>query len=195
MSLSGKGRLFAATLTVVALSLSAACSGSDDSATPAGDSGQSGQNGFAAYQECLRNNGVTLPSAGAGGARPSGAPTARPSGGPTARPSARPDASAGAGRGGPGMGRPDGVDEATWEKAQEACASVRPSGGPDGDGGPGARPSGSGAPNGGQGDGRSAAYRTCLSNRGVDLDSLDSGDTKTTEALAACAAVSPSPAS
>ncbi|MFG1849982.1 hypothetical protein [Micromonospora carbonacea] len=194
MSLSGRGRLLATALTVAALALSTACAGTDDAAAPAGDDGQGGQNAFAAYRDCLQDNGVTLPS---GGARPSGFPTARPSGFPTARPSglrsarpsARPDASAGAGRGGPGLGRPDGVDEATWEKAQQACASVRPSGGP------GARPGGSGAPGGGQDDGRRAAYRTCLSNRGVDPADIDSGDPKTTEALAACAAVSPSPAS
>ncbi|MFI7438094.1 hypothetical protein [Micromonospora haikouensis] len=186
MSLSGRGRLLATALTVVALALSTACAGTDDAAAPAGDDGQDGQNAFAAYRDCLQDNGVTLPS---GGARPSGFPTARPSELPSARPSARPDASAGAGRGGPGMGRPDGVDEATWEKAQQACASVRPSGGP------GARPGGSGAPGGGQDDGRRAAYRTCLSNRGVDPADIDSGDPKTTEALAACAAVSPSPAS
>ncbi|WFE63751.1 hypothetical protein [Micromonospora sp. WMMD714] len=125
-------------------------------------------------------------------ARPSGFPTARPSGFPTARPSgfptARPSGSGGPGRGFPGAERlPEGVDEATWQKAQQACASLRPTGRPGGRGGP----DGSAAPGGG----RQTAYRTCLSGRGVDLDRIDASDAKTKEALTACAAVSPAPTS
>ncbi|WCN79006.1 hypothetical protein [Micromonospora sp. LH3U1] len=209
MLLTARCRRFAAVMTTAAsaMLLLAACGGgsgeSDASSTPGGAG-----NAFVAYQDCLRDNGVALPtmdpSRGPGGARgtarpsgfptarPSGFPTARPSGFPTARPSGSADPSRGAGRGFPGGGRPEGVDEQTWQKAQEACASVRPSGRPNGFGGPDA----SGAPDGrpaGAGDGRATAYRTCLSNRGLDPDRLDSGDAKTREAVTACAVLSPSP--
>jgi len=50
--------------------------------------------------------------------------------------------------GGGGFGKPAGVDDATWQKAQEACASLRPSGGP----------------GGGR---RNAAYENCLKENGV----------------------------
>ncbi|MFR9778276.1 hypothetical protein ACL02O_19755 [Micromonospora sp. MS34] len=197
MSKTGKGRLLAAVLTAAASVLLAAC-GSNGTPTTAAEGGQ-GDNAFAAYQTCLREHGVTLPSADPSrsrGARPSGFPsgfpTARPSGFPTARPSGfpRPSGSGGPGRGFPGMGRPDGVDEATWQKAQEACSSLRPSGRPGRRGGP----EGSAAPGGGQDDGRQTAYRTCLGGRGVDLDKIDASDAKTKAALTACAAVSPAPA-
>ncbi|WP_406045799.1 PT domain-containing protein [Micromonospora sp. NBC_00898] len=196
MSKTGRGRLLAAVLTAATSVLLTSC-GADSAPAAATDGDRN--NAFAVYQACLRDNGVTLPSAdpsrfpggrasGRPTARPSGFPTARPSGFPTARPSGAP--SGGPGRRFPGVGRPDGVDEATWQKAQEACSSLRPTGRPGGRGGPG----GSAAPGGGPGDGRQTAYRTCLSGRGVDLDHLDASDAKTREALAACAPVSPAPA-
>ncbi|MFJ8687116.1 hypothetical protein [Micromonospora wenchangensis] len=172
--------------------LLAACGGGSDDDAP-GDPGGAG-NSFAAYQECLRNNGVALPTMDPSrrprGARPSGLPSGFPTDRPTARPSGFPTGSADpsrrAGRGFPGGGRPEGVDEQTWQKAQQACASVQPSGRPGGPGAPDARP-------GGSGDGRSTAYRTCLSDRGQDPDRLVDSDPKTREALAACAVLSPSP--
>ncbi|MBM7488931.1 hypothetical protein JOD64_000153 [Micromonospora luteifusca] len=195
------------TTTASAVLLLAACGGGSDDGDTSSAAGGAG-NAFAAYQECLRDNGVTLPTLDPsrvpgrahGTARPSGFPTARPSGFPTARPSGFPtarasgsaDPSRGPGRGFPGGGRPEGVDEQTWQKAQQTCASVRPSGRPNGFG----RPGGSGSPDGrpgGSGDGRATAYRTCLSNRGLDPDRLDSGDAKTREAVTACAVLSPSP--
>ncbi|OKI53789.1 hypothetical protein [Micromonospora sp. CB01531] len=182
MSKTGRGRLLAAVLTAAASALLTAC-GADSTPTAAA-TGAEGNNAFAAYQECLRDNGITLPSADPSRPprdRPSGFPTARPSGFPTARPSD------GEGRRFPGMGRPDGVDEATWQKAQEACSALRPTARPGGWGGPG----GSAAPD----DGRGTAYRTCLRGRGVDLDRLDPSDAKAKEALTACAAVSPAPTS
>ncbi|MFF4874734.1 hypothetical protein [Micromonospora sp. NPDC000668] len=207
MPLTKRRRRLAAVLTAAAsavLLLAACGGGSDDESTDANGVGSS----FTAYQDCLRDNGVALPTmdpsrvpGGARGtarpsgfptARPSGMPTDRPSGFPTARPSGSADPSRGAGRGFPGGARPEGVDEQTWQKAQQACASVRPSGppggfgGPDASGAPGARP-------GGSGDGRSTAYRTCLSDRGLDPDRLDDSDPKTREALTACAVLSPSP--
>ncbi|WP_067500831.1 hypothetical protein [Actinoplanes sp. TFC3] len=168
----------------------AACGGSDDSSSASGTpggGGPGGANGFAAYTECLSQNGVTItmpsgmarnrPSADAsgyprgnwpsGGARPSGAPDGtRPSGGP--------------GRGGFGSGfqKPGNVDDATWQKAQSACASLRPS---------------MGAGRGNQGgNGLDAAYTNCLKDHGVtDLSTLTSTDATVTEAKKACQALAP----
>ncbi|GHJ06533.1 hypothetical protein TPA0907_09000 [Micromonospora humidisoli] len=201
MPLTKRFRRLATVMTAAASAtlLLAACGGGSDDDGP-GDAGGTG-NSFAAYQECLRNNGVALPtmgpSRGPGGARPSGLPSGFPTDRPTDRPTARPsgfptgsaDPSRGARRGFPGGGRPEGVDEQTWQKAQQACASVQPSGrpgGPGASGAPGARPAGSD-------DGRSTAYRTCLTDRGQDPDRLVDSDPKTREALAACAVLSPSP--
>ena len=126
-------------LSVLAL---AACSssGSDTSSSPAATSAQAaspaagsggGDSAFAAYRDCLAQNGVTLPEGGFGGGQgggtpPSGMPTGAPPSGmtpPSGMPSGGPD-------GGPGMQLPDGVDQATWDAAQQACASLRPQGGP-----------------------------------------------------------------
>jgi hypothetical protein len=135
--------------------LAAACgssSGSGGSAT-SGDAGNGtggGQNqALTAYVDCMKQNGVTLtlPSFGpgqggqggpGGGVRPSGQP--RPSGSFAGR--------------GPGAGgffqKPAGVDDATWQKAQSACASVMPSRGP-----------------GAGGGGANQAYLNCLQQHGV----------------------------
>ncbi|WP_431924731.1 hypothetical protein [Micromonospora wenchangensis] len=193
MPLTKRYRRLATVLTAAASTvlLLAACGGGSDDDPPS-DAGGAG-NPFAAYQECLRNNGVTLPTMDPSRRPRDARPSGLPSGFPTARPSGFPTGSADpsrrAGRGFPGGGRPEGVDEQTWQKAQQACASVRPSGRP---GGP-ADPDASGAPTGGSGDGRSTAYRTCLSDRGLDPDRLVDSDPKTREALAACAVLSPSP--
>lgn len=145
-----------------------ACSGGTEAAPSGG--------GFTAYTECLKQNGVTItmPSGGAR-VRPSGAPDgARPSGQP--RPS-------GSERAGGGFGRPAGVDDATWEKAQAACASVRPSGRPGGGNGTGR----------GDGGGMSAAYRTCLQDHGVTLGEapLATGDPAVQKAVETCKALAP----
>jgi hypothetical protein len=138
-----------------AVVLTAACGGSSGSSSSGSSSGGGQQpggdgggrnNAFAAYVQCLQQNGVTItmpsggprerPSDGASrgpGAVPSGAvPSgAVPSGAvPSGQP--RPDGSRGQGRGGMGMTKPDGVDDATWQKAQTACASLQPSGRPGG---------------------------------------------------------------
>ena len=130
-----------------------------------------GGNAFSAYTRCLAENGVpvTMPS---GGAR--GRPSAFPSGLPRPSGSARP----GGGFPGGSFGRPAGVDDATWEKAQQACASVRPSGRPDGDG---------------RGDGMSTAYRNCLQDNGVTLgrNAPATGDPAVRKAVEACKALAP----
>jgi hypothetical protein len=144
--------LAALTVASVAVLFAAACGGGSD-APDADNGGGTGGDGFAAYTRCLQENGVTvtMPSGRPGaGARPSGAP--RPSGMPRPSDGARP------GSGG-GFGKPAGVDDATWAKAQAACASVRPSGRPGG--GPGDWPSG------GPGRGADSAYRNCLRDHGA----------------------------
>ncbi|MFC6086126.1 hypothetical protein [Sphaerisporangium aureirubrum] len=73
--------------------------------------------GRAAFAECLREHGVTMPTG-----RPGGAPTARPSGAPSGRPSR--------GAGGFGTMGPEA------REALEACRSLMPEGGFGRGGGP-----------------------------------------------------------
>jgi hypothetical protein len=165
--------------------LAAGCGGS--SAAPPANA--AGGNGFAAYTQCLARNGVVLPSLSAnpradrtGGVRPSGRPSNRPSGG----------TGNGGGFGGfAGFGNqpPAGVDQATWDKAMQACASVRPSGGA----------------GGGANNSALVAYRNCLTEHGVTLPSggprggaggglagLNTADPTVAAAVTACAPLRPS---
>jgi hypothetical protein len=190
----------------MAMLFTAAC-GSDEASTDSGTTGGTGQNGgnnaFAAYVSCLNENGVTvtMPSGGpggdgSGGARPSGAPGGvRPSGAADGvRPSGQPRPSGVAGQrgggfpGGGGFSKPEGVDDATWQKAQEACASVRPSMGA-------GRGNGNGGP-GGNAGGAGAAYLNCLKENGVtDTANLDTSDAAVKKATETCAVLKPSAAS
>jgi len=169
--------------------LAAGCGGS--SGTPPANAAGNGGNGFAAYTECLARNGVVLPSFSAnpradrtGGVRPSNRPSTRPSGG----------TGNGGGFGGFGFGNqpPAGVDQATWEKAMQACASVRPSFG--------------GGGNGGANNSALVAYRNCLTEHGVTFPSsgaggggfggggpagLNTADPTVAAALSACAPLRP----
>jgi hypothetical protein len=185
---SSRPRRAAALLVASAAMLfTAACSGSDSGGAQAGATpGAAGGQAFAAYQNCLKENGVTLPTArpsggpggfgGSRGPRPSGAPDR--SGGPRVRPSGFP----GGGFPGGGFGRPAGVDDATWEKAQTACQSLRPTG----------RPGGAGRGDGGRGDGASAAYRTCLQDHGVTMGGqLKTADPAVAKALETCKVLRP----
>ena len=135
------------------------------------ESPDGGGNAFSAYTQCLAENGVTvtMPS---GGAR--GRPSTFPSGLPRPSGSARP----GGGFPGGGFGRPAGVDDATWEKARRACASLMPSGRPGGNA---------------RGDGMSAAYRNCLQDNGVTLGrgAPATGDPAVQKAVEACRALAP----
>lgn len=178
---SSKGPKRAAALLVAsaAAMLAAACGSSNGSGAGTGATAQGGGNGggmnqaLSAYVDCMKQNGVTitLPSRGPGGYnRPSGA--ARPSGEPRPRPSG----SFGEGRGFPGGGgrffqKPAGVDDATWQKAQQACASSLPSRGA-----------------GGFGGGANSAYRNCLQQHGVTMNGgrPASADPKTQQALKTC---------
>ncbi|AGL18293.1 hypothetical protein [Actinoplanes sp. N902-109] len=169
----------------------AACGGSDDSSTAApGRQPGGGTNAFAAYTQCLAQNGVTItmpsgmarnrPSAGASGFPRGNRPSGRPAGQPRPSGSAGPGGFGGRGGfpGGGGFQKPAGVDDATWQKAQSACASLRPS-------------MGAGRGNRG-GNGLDAAYTNCLKDHGVtDLSTLNSTDAKVTAAKTACKALAP----
>ncbi|MBB5870873.1 hypothetical protein F4553_004252 [Allocatelliglobosispora scoriae] len=169
-----------AVIAMAALALSA-CGGSDD---PAGQ--PAAANGMQAYQDCLRKQGITLPS---NQARPTNFPTARPTNFPTVRPSGTANPRGGGGFPGGfqgGFGMPSGVDAAKWEAAQKECASVRPSGGPGFN---------RGGQNGGPGGGLNAAYRNCLTEHGVAFtqgQQLSTADPKVVEAMKVCAPLRPS---
>jgi hypothetical protein len=141
------------------------------SAGPAGADASGGPDasGFQAYRDCLARNGVTLPSRGPG----------FPSGRPTDFGTGRPD-DGGFGPGGGGFGQgggqpPAGVDQATWERAMQACASTRPTGGFT--------------------NSALTAYRNCLADHGVTLSAgpgqLDTADPKVAAAMKACAPLRP----
>ncbi|MFI1577901.1 hypothetical protein [Embleya sp. NPDC020630] len=134
-----------------------------------------------AYTDCLRANGVTVPTGRpGGGARPSG----RPDG--TARPSDRPSRPAGERPSG-FPGRPRATDPAL-RKAEETCATLRPSRAP------GSR--GTAAPNGGPNDSGIRAFASCLHDHKVDLppggpSALNRTDPAVAEALKICEALLP----
>jgi hypothetical protein len=164
----------------VAAAFATACGSSDSGGGSSGSTGGSAGGGLQAYTSCLSKNGVDiqtpaggLPSGMPGGGFPSGAPGgAFPSGGPGAMPS---------GMAGGGMfQKPTGVDDATWQKAQTACASVRPS-------------MGAGA---GQDDSAVRAYLSCLSKHGAATSgsptALNTADPKVAAAQKACVALRPS---
>jgi hypothetical protein len=168
-------------LATVALCLAAtvggvvACGESNDPA----DTSNAGATAFQAYLDCLTRNGVTL-----GSRDPGGAPSGFPSGPPSAFPSRQPGPG-GPGGGGPGgfggFGdqAPEGVDQETWQNAQQACASVRPTGGP----------------GGGAGNPAFTAYLNCLSEHGVTAtagpNQLNTADATVAEAIQACEALRP----
>jgi len=175
------------------LTLAAACGGSgpggDDNGAPAAGGQDSA---FAAYTDCLKQQGIDVLDSRPSD-RPFGRPSGRPSGAPGPGGSGRPSGAPSPGASGrPGGGqpggfaglRPAGVDDATWQKAQEACRSVLPTGG--------AGPGGNGRNGGGQGT--NPAYANGLSDHGVPAGTTpDSSDPKVTEALQACKALSPAP--
>ena len=196
----GPRRAAALLVASAAVMLAAACSGgsSDKAASPSnGAGGGDGQRtgvsqALTAYVDCMKQNGVTitLPSFAPRNGSEVGPGRTRPSG----RPQPRPSGSFGGGRGFPGGGgaggflrKPAGVDDATWQKAQTACASSLPSRGP----------GGGGFGNGGQ----NSAYRNCLQQHGVTMNGSRpaSADPKTQQALKTCSVLrqsaSPTPSS
>jgi hypothetical protein len=174
-------------VAAAAVALTAACGGSSGDTSGTGQTNQNdgsgGNNAFTAYVQCLQKNGVTItlpsgqarnrPSDGASrGPRPSGEPRPSASGFPRNGGGGFP------GGGGFGMQKPDGVDEATWDKAQTACASLRPSGRAGGNRG---------------NNGANAAYRNCLKDHGVTATDgrLDTNDETVKKAVAACKVLQP----
>jgi len=117
------------TTTVAMTLLATACGGSGGDTSDPGPAAPAGDNPMGAYIQCLQQNGVTMtmPSGGPGAGRPSGAPDAGPSGPPSGMPLPSGNVPPGQGFPGGGMGRPAGVDEETWNKAQSACAALQPS--------------------------------------------------------------------
>ncbi len=166
--------LAGATTVAFAAACSSGDSNSGGTAGSTGSAANGADNAFAAYTQCLQKNGVTI-------TRPSGRPEfsrgARPSGIP--RPSGSAGARGGGFPGGGGFGKPAGVDDATWQKAQTACASLRPSGGPGGFRG--------------GGNGADAAYRNCLRDHGVTMGqgAVNTADPATAKAIQACAVLRP----
>jgi hypothetical protein len=175
-------------LGAAAMASLAACG---SSSPPAAAANNDGANGFAAYTQCLARNGVVLPSFSANprgsrspGARPSNRPSTRPSGGFGGGNGGGFGGGNGGGFGAFGDQPPAGVDQATWDKARQACASVLPSQGT------GGRANNS----------ELVAYRNCLSEHGVTFPSggtgggfggLNTADPKVAAALQACAPLRP----
>lgn len=109
--------------------------------TSGSSSSGSSSSGLSAYQSCLRQHGVNLPSG-----RPSGAPSGGFGGG---------------GFGGGGFGGSGG--SSTFQKAFRACASKRPSGGFGGGG------FGGGGFGGGGFESALASFRSCMSSHGEPI--------------------------
>jgi hypothetical protein len=122
----------------------------------------------------MAKNGVTLPDRGqgpAGGAIPTGAPPSGAFEGP-----------------GGGFALPDGVDQATFDSAQTACASLRPAMGPGGGGPPALDQT------------AVAAFKSCLGDHDVTVGSgddwltrLDRSDATVKAAMDTCAPLLPQP--
>jgi hypothetical protein len=179
VTVSKRMRVAALLLVLFATAGAVAACGSSSKGNASGTTTRaSGGTGFAAYTDCLRKNGVTLPSAFPRGNRPSGRPSGRASDRPTARPTG--SRSPGSRGGGFGFGDqpPAGVDAQTWQKAQQACASLMPSGGQQN-----------------RNNGPLRAYRNCLSDHGVTMSAapgdLDSNDPKVAAAQKACEVLRP----
>jgi hypothetical protein len=128
---------------------------------------------MAKYTACLKQNGVTLPTFGAGGAGGGGG-----GGGQGGTP---PTGTNGQG----GAARPGGNPK--FQKAAAACASLRPAG---------LRAGGFGGRGGGANTAAFAAYRNCLTLHGVKASQLTPGSSskptaKVQKAMTACASLRP----
>ena len=145
------------TFVIAGVRFAGACSGSSghlaaaassSSGAPASASGA----GFQAYRDCLSQHGVTLPARNRNQSNGSDSSDSAQSGAPRGN---------GGGTGGFNgqFSAPPGVDQATFDAAQKACAGLRPTGG----GG------------GGRGGAAAAAYRSCLADHGVTVPSTSSG--------------------
>lgn len=173
----------------------AACGGSSGGDSSAGASAGQGQGAnqsaaFKKFQDCLKDNGVTLPSRGQqpGGGQGYGPPSGGDGTPPTGTNGTPPAGSDGQ----PPTGTPPAgggfADNPKFQAAMKACAKLRPQGLRDGRGGPGgARP---------QQDIKAfTPYLTCLKDEGLDikvsdgfnaLRNLKRDDTKVQAALKTC---------
>ncbi|MFY1594819.1 hypothetical protein [Micromonospora sp. WMMD737] len=120
------------TVGAALLALAAGCGGE-----PAPEQSQPtppASGGRTAYAACLREQGIDVPE-DLPSARPGRSGQADRTARPTTRPTARPSGQPGAGnrQGGQDALRPADVDNATWERAQQACEGSRPQGGRRGD--------------------------------------------------------------
>lgn len=137
------------TFVIAGTLFAAACSGSGSpsasaaNASPAPASSSSGN--FQSYRDCLSQHGVTLPT------RPPSSGDGNSSGGGSFQ--------SGAPRGSGGFNGqfslPPGVDQSTFDAAQQACANLRAAGG--------------------RGGAATSAYRSCLADHGVTVPSTSSG--------------------
>jgi hypothetical protein len=164
----------------------AACGSSPvaGSSTSSTTSKSSGTASTAAYTNCLKQHGVTLPNFGNGSGPPGEGGGSIPSGTPP---------SFGSGGSAPGGG--SFANNPKFKKAAAACKSLQPSGGFGGPGG-----------SGGFNSSAFAAYRNCLKLHGVTLPAggaqgsasstppttLDQSSPTVKAAFAACAALQPS---
>ncbi|MGC0418870.1 hypothetical protein [Embleya sp. AB8] len=167
--------------------LLAGCGGSSGKSTSAsapssapGSAGGGADATTKAYVDCLRANGVTMPTGRpGGGARSSGRPSNRPTRAPGERPTGFPS----------GRANPRSTDPA-FVKAEEACAKLRPTRGP------GGGPGGTAGPEHGGNDSAGRAFASCLRDHRVELpaggaSALDRADPKVAEALKVCEALLP----
>ncbi|MFI6982784.1 hypothetical protein ACIBSV_29845 [Embleya sp. NPDC050154] len=187
----------AASALVLLLAGCGGSSGKSTSASAPSSAANGGGDATKAYTECLRENGVAVPTGRPdGGNRPSGEPRpsgeSRPFGEP--RPSGRPSRPAGERPTAFPSGRPNPrATDPAYRKAEEACAKLRPSRGPAGGGGAGG---GTDAPRRG-GNSAGQAFAGCLKDHQVELPpggapALDRNDPKTAEALKICEPLLPS---
>jgi hypothetical protein len=149
----------------IALVACGGSSGGNSAAAGGGATSTTGQNGtqsaaFQKFQQCLKDNGVTLPDRGnrqGGGYGP-------PAGGGQPPTSTNGTPPAGAAPGGPGFGQGD----AKTQKAMQACAKYRPQGA-----GRGGYGNGNGAGRPQQNIKAFTPYLTCLKDQGLDVKVSD----------------------
>ncbi len=196
-------RIYVSTLVSVAagtaaVGLIAGCASNSGSSPAASSTSTStGNSAYSAYESCLSEHGVKLPSGGYGGF---GGRRSAGAGGFTARPTDRPSGGFGGGYGGGGFGGGGFASaDPSMAAAMQACASDRPTGGFGGFGGG----------NGAAGGTRLTAFRNCMSQQGEALpttrptdlssasgdarylDGLSTADPKVAQALAVCKALIP----
>lgn len=145
-------RRVAGPLMVLALAvLSAGCGSGGGGASTATTSTDTRAAAFRAYAACMKQNGVTLPAeAGDGRAGRAHEGEGRPD---------TPETAEAPGAGHQGGSLPPGVDQATFDRARQACQNTLPA-----DDGAGR-----------QGDSADAAYRSCLRDNGVNVPTTVAG--------------------